>query len=114
MIELLLEAERARIAGELDRAERLFRSVAESDPQNAIADVGLARIAAARGDLAGAGALARRALVIDPENPAAAHLLAGLRGPETGVPPPTQQSAAEPASPRGLWGRLRALLGLRS
>ncbi len=74
MIELLLAAERMLDAGTLDQAERLFEQVAEADPRNAIAVVGLARVALARGDEAGAIGLARRALEIDPDNAAARRL----------------------------------------
>jgi tetratricopeptide (TPR) repeat protein len=74
VIELLLEAERAISFGRLDRAEQLYRQVADADPRNSIAVVGLARVALDRRDDLGAYLLARRALAIDPENDAARRL----------------------------------------
>ena len=78
MIELLLEAERAMSFGRIDRAEEIYRQVAESDPKNSIAVVGLARVALERTDDLGAYLLARRALLIDPENDAARRLATRL------------------------------------
>ncbi len=78
MIELLLAAEGLLAAGDLDRAERLFSQVAEADPRNAIAVVGLAEVAAARADPVAAEAHARRALEIDPENAAAGRMIERL------------------------------------
>jgi hypothetical protein len=78
VIELLLEAERALSFGRVERAEELYRQVAESDPRNSIAIVGLARVALERADDLGAYMLARRALVIDPENEAARRLAVRL------------------------------------
>jgi predicted Zn-dependent protease len=78
MMELLVEAERYLSHGLLDHAERLFRQVAVADPKSSIAAVGLARVALERGDDATAYAFGRRALAIDPENPAAHHLVLRL------------------------------------
>lgn len=78
MIERLLEAERDLVVGLVDRAEAIYRSLVETDPQNAVAVVGLARCALERGDDRGAYALTVRALTIDPENAAALRLEARL------------------------------------
>lgn len=123
MIELLLEAERALSFGRVDRAEQLYRQVADADPHNSIAVVGLARVALERGDDLAAYLEARRALAIDPENDAARRLVTRLeevlatRGepvanplppagpvaaatPEPAATAPSEQAALElPASP---------------
>jgi tetratricopeptide (TPR) repeat protein len=78
MMELLVEAERYLSHGLLDHAERLFRQVADADPKSSIAAVGLARVALERSEDAKAYAYARRGLAIDPENPAARHLVLRL------------------------------------
>ena len=80
MIELLLEAERALDGGRIERAEALYRQVADADPRSSIAVVGLARVALERADDLGAYLLARRALIIDPENDAARRLAVRLEG----------------------------------
>jgi tetratricopeptide repeat protein len=78
MIETLIEAERALTHGLIDQAERLYRVVRESDPKNSIAVMGLARVALERGDDATAYLHGRAALAIDPDNPAAQHLVMRL------------------------------------
>jgi hypothetical protein len=102
VIELLLEAERALSFGRVDRAEEIYRQVAGSDPHNSIAVVGLARVALERADDLGAYLLARRALVIDPENEAARRLALRLeevlatRGEPVADPMPTAPPPAQP------------------
>ena len=88
MIERLLAGEAALARDELDAAERLFLQVATADPRNAIALVGLARIAVRHGDSEGARALAIRALAIDPDEAAATRLVVEL-----------DRSSAEPHRP---------------
>ena len=118
MIERLLEAERARTAGELDLAATLLNQVIEADPRNAIAVVGLAHVALDRGDLMAAGAHARRALEIDPDEAAAARILAELaeRAKPATEPEPPRETLSEPAlaatapTPSRRRGWLRRLL----
>jgi len=104
MIELVLEAERAMSFGLLDQAERLYRQASDADPRNAMAVVGLARVAIERGDEDAALALGDRALAIDPDNQAAQRLVERLReirahraGPEPTAPEPPE--APEPLEP---------------
>jgi tetratricopeptide (TPR) repeat protein len=116
MIELLLQAEGALSVGLLDRAETLYRQVERADPRNAIAVVGLSRVALERGRQQDALELARRALAIDPENVAAQRMVQRLeevlayRGeelPGSGAPgrrtdpatPPEPAAPPEPATP---------------
>ena len=102
MIELMLEAERALAVGLLDKAEGYYRQVATNDPRNAIAVVGLARVALERGDQLSTYLFARKALAIDPDNPAASHLAyrmaeqLAMRGEP--VPGEERASAASPTS----------------
>ena len=133
MIERILVAQRALADGRLDQAELLFRQVADADERNAIAVVGLAEVALARGDPEAARGLAERALAIDPDD-AAAHRLAAhaeprvaaeapagaaepQAAPEPQVPPEpqaapeSQPSMARPSILRRLVATIRRLLG---
>jgi hypothetical protein len=107
VIELLLEAERALSFGLVDRAEQLYRQVADADPHNSIAIVGLGRVALERADDLGAYLLARRALAIDPENDAARRLATRLeevlatRGEPVADPMPAPATPAQ-ANPEGM------------
>lgn len=132
MIERLLAAETALAEGNVDVAGRLFAQVADADPRNAIAVVGLARIAADEGRHDEARALVERALSIDPDESAALRLIRELAvstirdgtatpvAPPVAPPPPPTAPAVEwpatapvpPAAPsRSLMGRLLAWLG---
>jgi hypothetical protein len=113
MIETLIEAERALTHGRVDEAERLYRQVVANDPKSSIAVMGLARVALERGDDRTAYVHGRAALAIDPDNPAAQHLVMRLaevmagRGetpPSVGMPPDAETPRAEtplPEMPRG-------------
>jgi thioredoxin-like negative regulator of GroEL len=78
MIEQLLQAERLLVVDQRDQARDMYARVAELDPGNAIAVVGLARCALADGDDHAAYGLAARALRIDPENDMARRMEARL------------------------------------
>lgn len=78
MIEALLQAERLLVHGMVDQAEAIYQRAIEQDPQNAIAVVGLARVALERGQERLAYERAREALAIDPQNVAAQRLEARL------------------------------------
>ena len=108
MIERLLTADAALERGEPDAAERLYTQVADVDPRNAIAVVGLARVALARGERETARSLAGRALAIDPDEAAARRILDSLTAPATAAPP--SNLPTPPGSRRGVWGLLRRLL----
>lgn len=111
MIELLLQAERTLTMGLLDEAEGLYRRVLEGDPRNAIAVVGLARVAVERGADAEAYRLARRAIELDPENLAAMtmatrlHEVLTMRG-EKLEALPGRHPAPQGDGPPGLLDRL--------
>ncbi|TAM64972.1 MAG: tetratricopeptide repeat protein [Chloroflexota bacterium] len=74
MIELLLQAGRTLDMGLLDQAERLYSQALKADPKNAIAAVGLARVAAERGHEREAYDLSLAALRLDPKNATAIRL----------------------------------------
>jgi len=138
MIERLLAADEALARDDLETAAKLFGQVAEADPRNAIAAVGLGRVAAGRDDAQEARVWFLRALEIDPDEAAAKRLLAALEreltspamaADTTAAPPPPGSLPAAPgigderpaasrpvesAAPtrRSLVGRVRAWLGL--
>ena len=128
MIERLLAADEALERDDLDSAAKLFGQVAEADPRNAIAAVGLGRVAAGRDDAAEARMWFLRALEIDPDEAAAKRLLAALdrelaaphaAGPPPAAAPPTPEPPRPPVRPaapdrrRSLLDRVRAWLGRR-
>ena len=75
MIEQLLRAENALALGLLDQAERIYEQTLAHDPANAIALVGLSRVALERGDERASLGFARRAFSIDPENGQAGRMI---------------------------------------
>jgi hypothetical protein len=114
MIELLLQAERSLGIGALDQAERLYWQAIDADSQNAIAIVGLAKVARLRGDDRTAIAFGRRALKVDAENAVARRLVAELEAAhpedvrphapvaEPAVAPVAEPEAAPVAEPRAV------------
>jgi tetratricopeptide (TPR) repeat protein len=134
MIERLLAADAALERGDIETAEKLFGSVAEADPRNAIAAVGMGRVAAGRDDATGARTWFQRALEIDPQEAAARRLLtaldrelAAMAGapapaatpvePPAPAPGPSPSPARSPSPPAptarpSLLDRIRAWLGL--
>lgn len=112
MIERLLAADAALDRDDLEVAQRLFGQVADADPRNAIAVVGLARVAARSNAPGVARSLALRALDIDPEEAAARRLLAELDAGATAAEAPVAAAVAaarpapKPATPRSLLRRI--------
>ena len=78
MIEQILQADRYLQVDQVDKAREVYQRVADADPGNAIAVVGLARCSLAEGDDARAYELAGQALEIDPENEMARRMEARL------------------------------------
>lgn len=95
MIERLLAADAALERDDLDTAEKLFVQVADADPRNAIAAVGLGRVAAGRNDAGAARSWFERALEIDPDEAAARRLLEALDR-ESWAQLPAEPAAALP------------------
>ena len=75
MIEQLLRAENALALGLLDQAQQVYEQTLAHDPANAIALVGLSRVALEHGDERASLGFARRALAIDPENAQAGRMI---------------------------------------
>jgi len=136
VIEQLLQADRLLVVDQVEQAREMYARVAELDPNNAIAVVGLARCALADGNDGEAYTLAAKALRIDPENDMARRMEArlaeiletrgepveragpstsGLRGqsappaatPTPGPEPPSTSAAAPGPAHRSLLDRLR-------
>lgn len=133
MIEQLLQADRLLAVDQVDAAEAIYQRVADLDPNDAIAVVGLARVALARGDDRRAHELASRALGIDPANDMARRMEArlaeilGTRGDVVSRPAASTSTEGKPMRPvttpngptasgipapamtprRGIWDRLR-------
>jgi tetratricopeptide (TPR) repeat protein len=101
MIEALLQAERLLLHGQVDQAETIYANAVAQDPHNAIAVVGLARVALERGDEQLAYARAREALAIDPQNAAAQRLEARLAEvfAARAEPPPAPDGPPPPVPP---------------
>ncbi len=111
MIEQLLRAENALALGLLDQAEQIYTQTLAHDPANAIAVVGLSRVALERGDERASLGFARRARAIDPENAQAGRMVDRLeevmreRGDQ--IPP---DDSATPAAATVVTPRRRGLL----
>jgi len=78
VIEQILQADRLLTVDRVEQARDMYTRIAELDPGNAIAVVGLARCALADGDDRAAHELAARALRLDPENDMARRMEARL------------------------------------
>jgi Tfp pilus assembly protein PilF len=103
VIEALLQAERLLVHGMVDQAEQIYQRAIEQDEHNAIAVVGLARVALERGQERLAYERAREALGIDPENIAAQRMEQRLAEVfaerERPADPPADENAADLPNP---------------
>ena len=106
MIEPILEADRLLRYGMLDRAEALYRSVADEHPDNAYAQIGLARVASERGDDQTAYRFASEAARLDSDNTNARALAARL-GELAGMGRPESGEIARRQKDAGRFGRIR-------
>jgi len=104
VIEQLLRAENALALGLLDKAEQIYAQTLAHDPANAIALVGLSRVALERGDERASLGFARRARSIDPENGQASRMIDRLeevireRGDDV---PPSPSATGPEVAPKG-------------
>ena len=109
MIEALLQAERLLVHGMVDQAEQIYQNAITQDPRNAIAVVGLARVALERGQERVAYERAREALEIDPGNIAAQRLEQRLAevfaAREQPAPPPADEGYEPRPSERAIFNR---------
>ena len=96
MIERLLAAEKALDQGMVDTAGRLYAQVAQADPRNAIALVGLAKVALREDRIDDARELAEQALAIDPDEAAAQRLLREVYAEMRPAPEPRPALAPQP------------------
>jgi hypothetical protein len=103
VIERLLAAEAALDRGDVDTAGIVFTQVAQADPKNVIAIVGLARVALREDRIQDARDLATEALELDPNEAAAQKILREVLAevpPEAAperVPAAAPQAVADPA-----------------
>ena|SRR5437879_5108418 len=107
------EGEVAEMQGRLDEAERIFQRALEKDSKNARAQLGLARLAAGRGDLE----QAKEMLIPLRPNPEAERMLAAIEISEWGQGAAGDPALAEPMRaasegrfPKALEGFLRVVM----
>jgi hypothetical protein len=99
VIERLLAAEAALDRGDVDTAGIVFTQVAQADPKNVIAIVGLARVALREDRIEDARDLAQEALEIDPNEAAAQKILREVLAEVSPPPEPKPGAAPSPVPP---------------